>query len=47
MDYTDKGEPVTTCMDVYKLRIQYNGSPENLKLIIVVIGDFNNKEMLR
>ena len=34
----DKGEPVTTCMDVYKEQIQYDGSLDKLKLIIVVRG---------
>ena len=33
----EKDETVTICMDVYKAKIQYDGSIENLKLIIVVI----------
>ena len=35
----DKCEPVTPCMDVYKAKIQYDGSLDNLKLIIVVRVD--------
>ena len=38
-----KGEPVTPCMDVYKAKIQSDGSLEKLKLIIVVRGDLQNK----
>ena len=33
-------------MDVYKEKIQYNGSLEKLKLKILVIGDFQNKETI-
>ena len=40
------GEPVTPCMDVYKAKIQYDGSLDKLKLIIVVRGDLKNKEMV-
>ena len=39
-------EPVTPCMDVYKARIQSDGSLDKLKLSIVVRGDFQNKEMI-
>ena len=39
----NEGEPVTLCMDVYKAKIQSDGSLDNLKLIIVVRGDFYNK----
>ena len=42
----DKGEPVTTCMDVYKAKIQSDGSLDKLKLIIVVRGDLQNKELV-
>ena len=38
-----KGEPVTPCMDVYKAKIQSDGSLEKLKLRIEVIGDLQNK----
>ena len=31
-------------MDVYKVKIQYDGNLDKLKLIIVVRGDFKNKE---
>ena len=33
-------------MDVYKAKIQSDGSIDKLKLIIVVRGDFYNKEMV-
>ena len=35
----DKGDPVTTCMDVYKSKIQYDGSLDKIKLRIVFRGD--------
>ena len=31
-------------MDVYKAKVQSNGSIDNLKLMIVVRGDTQNKE---
>ena len=37
------GEPVTPCMDVYKAKIQFDGSLNKPKLRIVVRGDFQNK----
>ena len=40
------GEPVTSCMDVYKAKIQSDGSLDKLKLRIVVRGDLQNKEMI-
>ena len=40
------GEPVTPCMDVYKSKIQSDGSLDKLKLRIVVRGDLQNKEMV-
>ena len=40
------GEPVTTCMDVYKEKIQSYGSLDKLKLRIVVRGDLKNMEMV-
>ena len=43
MEYQNKGEPVTPCMDVYKAKIQSDGSLEKLKLIIVVTGYLYNK----
>ena len=33
-------------MDVYKAKIQSDGSLDKLKLIIVVIGDLQNKELV-
>ena len=42
----NEGEPVTPCMDVYKAKIQYDGSLDKLKLRIVVRGDLHNKEMV-
>ena len=39
VDEQENIEPVTTCLDVYKAKIQYDWSLENLKLIFVVIGD--------
>ena len=38
----EKGESVTTCMDVYKSKIHFDGSLDKLKLRIVVIGDIQN-----
>ena len=35
----NEGEPVTPCMDVYKAKIQSDGSLTKFKLIIVVRGD--------
>ena len=46
IDYPEKGYPVTSCMDVYKANIKYDGSIYKLKLIIVVRGDLHNKEMI-
>ena len=43
--YPKKVEPVTPCMDVYKAKIQTNGSLDKLKLRIVVRGDVQNKEL--
>ena len=42
----NEGEPVTTCMDVYKEKIQSDGSLDKLKLRILVRGDLQNKEMV-
>ena len=46
MDDTEKGGPVTPCMAVYKESIQYDGSIDKLKLMILVIGDLQYKEMI-
>ena len=40
------GEPFTPCMDVYKAKIQSDGSLDKLKLRIVVREDLQNKEMV-
>ena len=39
----EKGEPLTPCMDVYRAKIQYDGSIDKLRLIMVVRGDLQNK----
>ena len=41
-----EGEPVTPCMDVYKAKIQSDGSLDKLKLRIVVRGYLQNKELV-
>ena len=38
----NEGEHVTPCMDVYKEKIQSDGSLDKLKLRIVVRGDLQN-----
>ena len=35
----ERDEPVTSCIDVHKAKIQYDGSLDKLKLIILVRGD--------
>ena len=45
MDHPETGYTVTPLMDVYKENIQSYLSLDKLKLIIVVIGDLQNKEM--
>ena len=42
----EKGEPMNTCMDVYKAKIQSDGSLDKFKLRIVVRGDIQNKELV-
>ena len=37
---------MTPCMDVYKAKIQSEGSLEKLKLKILVIGDLQNKDLI-
>ena len=39
----NEGEPVTPFMDVYKAKIQSDGSLDKLKLILVVRGDLQKK----
>ena len=45
IEYQNEGEPVTPCMDVYKAKIQSDGSLDKLKLRILVRGDLQNKEL--
>ena len=45
-EYQNEGEPVTSCMDVYKAKIQSDGSLDKLKLRIVVRGDMKNNELV-
>ena len=42
----EKYEPVNPCMDVYKSKIQCDGSLDKLKFIIVVRRDLKNKELV-
>ena len=42
---TEKVEPVTPCMDVYKAKNQSGVSIDKLKMIIVVWGDLHIKEL--
>ena len=39
VQYPEKGEPMTPCMDVYKDKIQSDGSLDKLNLRIAVRGD--------
>ena len=42
----EKGETVTPCIDVYKSKVQSDGSIDKIKLIIVVREDLHNKELV-
>ena len=42
----NEGEPVTPCLDVYKMKIQSDGSLDKLKLRIVVREYLQNKKMV-
>ena len=46
IEYPKDGEPVTPCMDVYKAKIQSDGSLDKINFRIVVRGDSQNKEMI-
>ena len=46
IEYQKEGEPVTPFMDVYKAKIQSDGSLDKLKLRILVRVDFKNKYMV-
>ena len=43
---TEKGEPMTPCIDVYNKKNQSEESLDKLKLIIVFRGDLKNKELV-
>ena len=42
----NESEPTTPCMDMYKAKIQSDGSLDKIKLRIVVRGDLHNKELV-
>ena len=46
MDDPEKEDPVAPCMDVYKAKIQSDGSLDKLKLRILVRVDLQNKEII-
>ena len=46
VEYTEKYEPVTPCMDVQKSNIKSDGSIDKRKLRIVGRGDLHNKELV-
>ena len=46
IEYKNEVEPVTPFMDVYKAKIQSDGSLDKLKLRIVVRGDLQNKGLV-
>ena len=43
---SEKGEPITPCMDIYKTKIQSDGSLDKLKLRIVVGEYLQNKKLV-
>ena len=45
MEDPSKGKTLAPCMDMYKSKIQSDGSIDKLKLRILVRGDLHNKEM--
>ena len=46
MEVPGKGEPGTPCMDVYKAKIQSDGSLDKLKFRIEVRRDLQNKDII-
>ena len=46
MEDPGKGKPLSPCMDVYKSRIQSDGSLDKFKLRILVGEELYNKEMI-
>ena len=43
---SEKGDPVSPCMDVFKSKIKSDGRLDKLKLIIVLSGDLHNKDLI-
>ena len=43
---SEKGEPMTPCMDVHKAKFQSDESLDKLKLRIGVRGDLQNKDLI-
>ena len=46
MDDPEKGYKMTPYMDIYKAKIQSDGSPDTIKFIIVVRVDLHNKGII-
>ena len=46
VEYPEKYEPANPCMDVYKYKIQSDGSLDKIKLKILVREDLQNKELV-
>ena len=46
MDDQEKVDPVKPCMNIYKAKIQNDGSPDKFKFINIPGGDFQNKEII-
>ena len=46
VEYPDKYEPMTPCMDVYKYMIQSDGSLDKFNMRIVVRGYLRNKKFV-
>ena len=46
VEYPKKSEPVTPCMDMYKAKIQSDGSLDKLKLRILVRRYLQNKGLV-
>ena len=46
VEYPEKDEPVTPCIDVYKSKIQSDGSLDKTKPRILFRGDFKNRELV-
>ena len=46
MDKTKNGDPMNSCIDVYKVNIQYDGSLDKMKLRIMVRRYLQNKYLI-